>query len=83
MFYTYILKSIKDHSYYYGSTKDIIARLKEHNGGKVKYTKGHKPYILHYVEEYDSKREALKREQFFKSIEGYKWLRENKIILSE
>ena len=40
MFYTYILKSQKDQSYYYGSTaKNVSERLDEHNSGKMKYTK--------------------------------------------
>ena len=48
MFYSYILKSLKDHTYYYGSTEKIEDRIKTHNSGKVKYTKGHLPYELHY-----------------------------------
>ncbi len=79
MFITYILKSIKDGSYYYGSTKDIKSRLKTHNSGKVKYTKSKIPWIVHYFEEFDSRSEAIKREMFFKSIDGYRWLKENSI----
>ena len=47
MFYAYILKSLKDQTYYYGSTEDLQDRIKSHNAGKVKYTKGHRPYKLH------------------------------------
>ncbi len=80
MFYTYILKSDKDNTHYYGHTKDLKRRLKEHNSGKVRYTKGHLPYKLIYTEEFCSKSEAVKRELYFKSVEGYKWLKEKKII---
>ncbi len=80
MFYAYILKSLKDSSFYYGSTKDLEARLKEHNSGKVKYAKGHKPYILHYKESFETRKEAMAREKFFKSIDGYIWLKSKKII---
>jgi putative endonuclease len=80
MFYAYILKSIKNGIHYYGSTKNLESRLKEHNYGHVRSTKAHRPLTIHYYESFESKHEALKRELFFKSIEGYKWLRKNKKI---
>ena len=80
MFYTYILRSQKDNTFYYGSTENLEARIEIHNSGKVKYTKGHRPYLLHYHEIYDSRKEAVARERYFKSIDGYNWLRSNKII---
>jgi putative endonuclease len=80
MFYTYILQSLKDGSYYYGSAEHVIQRLDQHNHGKVRYTKGHLPYKLHYSEELPSRIEALRREKFFKSIAGYRWLRNEGII---
>lgn len=80
MFYTYILKSLKDGSYYYGSSSNVEERLKQYNTGKSKYTKGHRPFKIHYFELYQSKKEAIARERFFKSKEGYKCLKENVII---
>jgi putative endonuclease len=80
MYLAYILRSQKDGTYYYGSTSDIIRRLEYHNKGKVKYTKGHRPYVLHYTETFESRSEAVKREKYFKSIEGYRWLKKNNII---
>jgi len=80
MYFTYILKSKKDNTHYYGSTDNIQQRIKTHNAGKVKYTKGHRPWELHYYEEFNTRSEAVKREKFFKSIDGYLWLKENKII---
>ena len=80
MFYAYILHSLKDGTYYYGSTKSLEQRLKEHNNGKVRYTKGHCPYELWYHEEYPTRQEAVKREQYFKSIDGYKWLRSKNVL---
>lgn len=79
MFYAYILKSLKDQTYYYGSTEDLQDRIKSHNAGKVKYTKGRRPYKLHYYETFQTRKEAVARERFFKSIEGYKWLKSNGI----
>ena len=43
-------------------------------------TKGRMPFILHYYETFETKSEAAKRETFFKSIDGYIFLKENKLI---
>jgi len=80
VFYAYILKSIKDGKYYYGSTKDLDERLKTHNAGKMRSTKGRIPFVIHYYETFNSRSDAQKREYFFKSIDGYNWLKNNKII---
>jgi putative endonuclease len=80
MFFVYILKSEKDKTYYYGSTEDISKRVYYHNSGKVRYTKGHIPYNLHYSETFPTRSEAMKREKFFKSIDGYNWLKTKGII---
>jgi putative endonuclease len=76
----YILKSKVTNRYYYGHTTDIFHRLKSHNQGKVRSTKAYRPWELFYTEEFHTKSEAAKRESFFKSIEGYNYLRINKII---
>ncbi len=78
--FAYILKSLKDYRYYYGSTRNIEQRIKDHNRGKVKSTKLRRPFALHYFEEKSDMSEARKREFFFKSIDGYNWLKKNKII---
>ena len=80
LMFAYILRSTKDGTYYYGSTKDLECRLMEHNNGKVKYTKGHRHYKLHYFEEFATRKEAFNRERFFKTIDGYNWLKEKGII---
>ena len=79
-YYAYILKSLKDEKYYYGSCADINKRLIEHNSGKMKSTKYRLPFVLHYFEEFESMNEAFKREKFFKTIDGYIWLKSQKII---
>ncbi len=66
MYYTYILKSLKDGSYYYGSSSNAEERLKQHNAGKSRYTKGHRPYKLHYYETYQSKKEAMEIERLLR-----------------
>jgi putative endonuclease len=79
MYFTYIIKSRKDNTYYYGSTNNLEKRLYIHNLGKVKYTKGHRPWLLHYSERFEKRSDAVQRELFFKSIDGYNWLKQNKI----
>ena len=77
--FVYILKSEKTGRFYYGSTDNIENRLTYHNRGKVKSTKPFRPWLLHYKEEYATRSEAVKREMFFKSIDGYLWLKEQRI----
>jgi putative endonuclease len=60
MFYAYILKSLKDGGFYYGSCERPKERIKSHNAGKVRSTKSRRPLVLHYVEEYPTKKEAIK-----------------------
>jgi len=79
-YFTYVLKSEYDGTHYYGCTNNLRERLDIHNSGKSKYTKGRRPWVLHYFEEFATRSEAIKRERFFKSIEGYIFLRNKKII---
>ncbi len=81
MFWTYILKSLKDGKYYYGHASDLESRLMEHNKGRVKSTKSRRPFIIHYFENFDTKSEAAKRELFFKSINGYIFLKKKQNYL--
>ena len=80
MYFAYILKSQSSGIHYYGSTKDLSARLIQHNRGKVRFTKGHLPWKLIYHESYPTRSLAVQRELFFKSVDGYYWLKENKIL---
>ncbi len=79
-YYTYILKSLSHGTYYYGSTENIDKRLKEHNAGRQKYTKGRSPWVLHYFEVFEKRSEAMQRERFFKTIDGYNYLKSRGII---
>ena len=77
---TYILKSQKDGGYYFGHTKHLDQRLKEHNSGRVRSTKSRAPFTIHYSETFASKSAAYQREIFFKSLAGRQWLKEEQII---
>ncbi len=79
-YYTYILRSHFDGTYYYGHTKDVAKRIRQHNAGEMKYTKGKRPWKVHYTEEFQTKSEAYRRERYFKSIQGYRFLKSRGII---
>ena len=79
-FFTYVLHSLKDGIHYYGSTSNLDSRLKVHNSGKSKFTKGHRPWEITYSEEFNTRAEAMQREMFFKSIDGNIWLKKEGII---
>ena len=80
MAYSYILRSLQNGRFYYGSTGNLDERVAKHNSGKVRSTKAYRPWVVHYVEEYETKGEACRRELFFKTIDGYNWLRDKNII---
>ncbi|MFN7119930.1 MAG: GIY-YIG nuclease family protein [Saprospiraceae bacterium] len=80
MFYSYILKSLLNSKHYYGHTANLEKRLLTHNAGRVRYTKAYRPWEIIFTEMFPTKAEAFKREQFYKSIEGYKFLKEKGII---
>jgi len=77
MFCVYILRSLKNGRNYTGSTNNIERRLKEHNSGESKYTRLTKPFVLIYKKEYQTRKEAVRRELFFKSGKGREWIKNN------
>jgi len=74
-FYVYVLKSISHNKRYIGSCMNLTIRLENHNKGKVKSSKAYRPYEIVYTEEYQSRTDAIKREKFFKTINGYNFLK--------
>ncbi len=68
-YFTYILQSKKDGSYYVGSTQNIEERVKRHNGGKEHFTSRGMPWTLVYWEQFETRSEAYKREM---EIKGHK-----------
>ena len=64
--YAYMLRC-KDNSIYSGYTTDLEKRLETHNSGMgAKYTRARLPVKLVYFEEFEDKKEAMKREWEFK-----------------
>ena len=76
MFHTYILQSEKDNSFYIGYTKNIGNRLFKHNNSKTGYTASKKPWKLVYFESFETKTEAIKRENFIKAQKSSEFISE-------
>lgn len=65
---TYILRC-SDGTLYTGWTNDIEKRLKAHNQGEgAKYTRGRTPVELVYMETFETKQEAMRREAAIKKL---------------
>lgn len=77
MYYTYIVECA-DRSLYVGCTNNLEKRIRQHNESKsgAHYTKIRRPVALKYSEEFQTLKEARKREAEIKN-----WRREKKITL--
>lgn len=73
-YYTYVLISKKDNKFYIGWTNDLNYRLAQHNKGLIKSTKNRLPLLLIYFEACKDKEKAIKREKYFKSGFGRRFL---------
>lgn len=67
MFYTYILKSRLNNSYYIGSCSNLKNRIDLHNKGRVKSTKRYILWDIIYYEEFNNLKNARQRELQIKS----------------
>jgi putative endonuclease len=70
MFFVYVLKSDSLGKRYVGSTGDIQTRLRQHNQGKVRATKGGQPWMLIHHEVFATLSEARRRELSLKTGQG-------------
>lgn len=76
MFYwVYAIQSEQDGRIYVGFSKDVAIRLKQHNSGKTKSTKGFRPWKLIYSEKADGRLQAREREKYYKSGSGKEFLK--------
>jgi putative endonuclease len=61
VFHVYILKSVDHNRRYIGSTDDLQKRLDIHNKDKARSSKGYRPYVIVYTEEFQTRSEAYKK----------------------
>jgi predicted GIY-YIG superfamily endonuclease len=75
MIEVYVIISIPSNEIYVGMALSAEKRLKEHNNGKNRYTKGLTPWRLFHIEYFPDWKEARKREKYLKSGVGKEFLR--------
>ena len=75
MYYTYVLKSLKDNKLHTGCSPDLKSRLNKQEEGKVESTKNRKPLMLIYYEACLNEKDAIKREKYLKTHYGKMFLK--------
>jgi len=76
-YYVYIIKSLRDGTYYKGVSENYERRILAHNAGESTYTSNKTPWELIYVEVHRDKKSALIREKKLKRCKAdyFEWLR--------
>ena len=75
MYYAYVLFSEQHNRFYKGHCENIEIRLQQHNSGHTKSTKPYIPWKIVYFESFDTRELAIKREQYFKSAAGRRFIK--------
>jgi putative endonuclease len=65
--FLYVIKSMMNAELYVGITQDVNRRLKDHEQGKNRYTKGLRPWNLVLTKEYENWQSARDKEKYYKS----------------
>jgi len=76
LYIVYAIKSEVDGRIYVGFTQNLLQRLKWHNQGRTKSTKGYRPWKIIYSEEVSGRIMAREREKFLKGGSGKEFLKE-------
>ncbi|MEK7642184.1 MAG: GIY-YIG nuclease family protein [Patescibacteria group bacterium] len=71
MYYCYILQSLKDKSFYIGSTQNLKKRLEKHNHKEVRYSSTKAPFKLVWYSAFLTKEKAINFEMYLKSSSGF------------
>ena len=74
MYYTYVLQSDRDGQFYTGFSKNLKLRFDQHSKGQVESTKDRLPLKLIYYEACLKQEDAIKREKYFKTYNGKRFL---------
>ena len=76
----YVLQSRKDLGLYYGYSTKLEERIIDHNRGRTDSTRIRRPLKLIYCEFFLNKKDAKRRESYFKTTQGRRML---KLLLRE
>jgi len=72
--YVYVLLSKKDNKFYTGYSANLRLRFEQHISGKSIATRDRRPLALIYYEACKSKKDAQRRERYFKTYLGKQFL---------
>jgi putative endonuclease len=75
MFYAYVIKSVNHNFYYKGHCENLEERLHQHNSGMTDSIRPYIPFSLIYHEAFETRSEAIQRENYFKSAAGRRFLK--------
>ena len=64
--WVYIIHSSVADKFYKGYSLDVAKRLAQHNNGESRYTSSFRPWNLVFIQSFDNKTDALKREKALK-----------------
>jgi len=79
MQYVYILKILKDQSYYKGSTENLKSRISKHNSKSVSFGSTKAPYELEWYCAFKNKTKAFAFEKYLKSGSGFAFAKKHLI----
>jgi len=74
MYTVYVLRDSRGR-FYKGMTNDLSRRLQEHRSGQTRSTKYLKNLQVAYTEEFEDSAEARRREKYFKTAAGRRFLK--------
>ncbi|WP_346861734.1 GIY-YIG nuclease family protein [uncultured Draconibacterium sp.] len=74
-YFVYLIQSENDGVWYVGLSANPVERLKQHNKGKSKFTKGHIPWRLLYQDKVGSLSDTRKKEKYYKTSAGKRRLK--------
>jgi len=73
--YVYVLRSLADHQFYVGLTRDLRARLHSHNKALIASTKRRIPFEFVYWEGCLNDSDAAQREKYLKTAWGKRYIK--------
>jgi putative endonuclease len=73
-FYVYILNSKSRDRFYTGQCKDVGDRFLRHNQSRNRSTKSGRPWRLMFVEQFERRSEAIKRERYIKKMKDRSYI---------
>ena len=76
MYYLYILLNEVKTRTYTGVADNVNKRLAEHNAGRTRSSRPHRPYKIIHTESFATLSEARQKEKFYKSTTGRRRLKE-------